>query len=75
MAAVVVTETLDWKLHGFDLLSEHALTGGRALTTAATKRSRDCRKACRESRRGFCCDGLESGLRELRRCIVRVGCC
>jgi hypothetical protein len=27
MAAVVVTDSLDWKLHGFDLLSEHALTG------------------------------------------------
>jgi len=25
MYAVVVTETLDWKLHGFDLLSEHSL--------------------------------------------------
>ena len=24
MAAVVVTEQLDWRLHGFDLLSEHA---------------------------------------------------
>lgn len=23
MQAVVVTETLDWRLHGFDLLSEH----------------------------------------------------
>jgi hypothetical protein len=30
MAAVVVTDSLDWKLHGFDLLSEHALTGGPA---------------------------------------------
>jgi hypothetical protein len=27
MAAVVVTDSLDWKLHGFDLTSEHALTG------------------------------------------------
>lgn len=27
MAAVVVTDTLDWRLHGFDLTSEHALTG------------------------------------------------
>jgi hypothetical protein len=27
MAAVVVTETLDWRLHGFDLTSEHTLTG------------------------------------------------
>ena len=24
MAAIVVTEQLDWRLHGFDLLSEHA---------------------------------------------------
>ena len=24
MRAVVVTPTLDWRLHGFDLLSEHA---------------------------------------------------
>lgn len=23
----MVTETLDWRLHGFDLLSEHALSG------------------------------------------------
>jgi hypothetical protein len=30
MAAVVVTDSLDWKLHGFDLLSEHALTGAAA---------------------------------------------
>lgn len=28
MAAVVVTEQLDWRLHGFDLLSEHAGGGG-----------------------------------------------
>jgi hypothetical protein len=28
MAAVVVTDSLDWKLHGFDLTSEHALTVG-----------------------------------------------
>ncbi|GAB4824254.1 hypothetical protein N2152v2_011300 [Parachlorella kessleri] len=27
-AAVVVTEQLDWKLHGFDLLSEHQWAGG-----------------------------------------------
>lgn len=26
MAAVVVTDSLDWKLHGFDLLSEAACT-------------------------------------------------
>jgi hypothetical protein len=32
MAAVVVTDTLDWKLHGFDLTSEHALTGTCALS-------------------------------------------
>lgn len=25
MEAVVVTETLDWKLHGFDLLTEHSI--------------------------------------------------
>lgn len=31
MSAVVVTSTLDWKLHGFDLLSEHALPGDFAL--------------------------------------------
>jgi SCY1-like protein 1 len=29
MAAVVVTGQLDWRLHGFDLLSEHA--GGAEL--------------------------------------------
>lgn len=28
MASVVVTEQLDWKLHGFDLLSEHQWAGG-----------------------------------------------
>lgn len=27
MRAVVVTPTLDWRLHGFDLLSEHAAAG------------------------------------------------
>lgn len=27
MAAVVVTDSLDWRLHGFDLLSEHSLSG------------------------------------------------
>lgn len=32
MAAVVVTDSLDWKLHGFDLTSEHALTGVCALS-------------------------------------------
>ncbi|KAF6265414.1 armadillo-type protein [Scenedesmus sp. NREL 46B-D3] len=35
MAAVVVTDSLDWKLHGFDLLSEHALTGDFALKQAS----------------------------------------
>ncbi|WIA22885.1 hypothetical protein OEZ86_009825 [Tetradesmus obliquus] len=35
MAAVVVTDSLDWKLHGFDLLSEHALTGDFALKHAS----------------------------------------
>lgn len=31
MAAVVVTDTLDWKLHGFDLLSEHSSVLGSPL--------------------------------------------
>ncbi|KAF5836824.1 kinase-like domain-containing protein [Dunaliella salina] len=31
MDAVVVTDTLDWKLHGFDLLSEHALPPDHCL--------------------------------------------
>ena len=35
MAAVVVTETLDWKLHGFDLLSEAACQGDFALQHAS----------------------------------------
>jgi hypothetical protein len=34
MAAVVVTDSLDWKLHGFDLLSEHALTGAADCGTS-----------------------------------------
>lgn len=34
-AAVVVTDTLDWKLHGFDLLSEAALPADHALQHAA----------------------------------------
>mmetsp|Transcript_8758 Transcript_8758/g.18684 ORF Transcript_8758/g.18684 Transcript_8758/m.18684 type:complete len:802 (-) Transcript_8758:459-2864(-) len=34
LEAVVVTETLDWKLHGFDLVSEHTLPGDFALTNA-----------------------------------------
>ncbi|CAD7699921.1 unnamed protein product [Ostreobium quekettii] len=33
MAAVGVTEKLDWKLHGFDLLSEHASIVGSPLHT------------------------------------------
>lgn len=28
LASVVVTEALDWKLHGFDLLGEHAAVAG-----------------------------------------------
>lgn len=35
LAAVVVTDNLDWKLHGFDLLSEMTLTGDFALTNAS----------------------------------------
>jgi SCY1-like protein 1 len=35
MAAIVVTETLDWKLHGFDLLSEAACQGDFALRQAS----------------------------------------
>ncbi|GBF94506.1 hypothetical protein Rsub_07040 [Raphidocelis subcapitata] len=35
MAAIVVNDTLDWKLHGFDLLSEAALTGDPALQHAS----------------------------------------
>lgn len=27
MRAVVVTSTLDWRLHGFDLLSDHSAAG------------------------------------------------
>ena len=27
MRAIVVTPTLDWRLHGFDLLSEHTAAG------------------------------------------------
>eukprot|EP00878_Enallax_costatus_P016353 GHUV01017153.1.p1 GENE.GHUV01017153.1~~GHUV01017153.1.p1 ORF type:complete len:345 (+),score=98.92 GHUV01017153.1:319-1353(+) len=35
MSAVVVTDSLDWRLHGFDLLSEHTLTGDFALKHAS----------------------------------------
>ncbi|KAG2438971.1 hypothetical protein HYH02_010763 [Chlamydomonas schloesseri] len=35
MAAVVVTASLDWKLSGFDLLSEHALPPDHALQNAS----------------------------------------
>jgi hypothetical protein len=35
MSAVAVTDTLDWKLHGFDLLSEAACQGDFALQHAA----------------------------------------
>jgi hypothetical protein len=35
MAAVVVTESLDWRLHGFDLLSEAACQGDFALRQAS----------------------------------------
>jgi hypothetical protein len=35
--AVVVTETLDWKLHGFDLLSEHTLQVRRPQHTATVQ--------------------------------------
>ncbi|MEW5318095.1 MAG: hypothetical protein WDW38_009346 [Sanguina aurantia] len=35
LSAVVVTESLDWKLHGFDLLSELALPGDSALQQAS----------------------------------------
>ncbi len=36
MAAVVVTEQLDWRLHGFDLLSEHGGGGFDWPLTAAS---------------------------------------
>jgi hypothetical protein len=35
LAAVVVTESLDWKLSGFDLLSEHALPGDFSLSNSS----------------------------------------
>ena len=35
MAAVVVTDQLDWRLHGFDLLSEHAGGGELPLINAS----------------------------------------
>lgn len=34
MGSVVVTDTLDWKLHGLDLLSEHQWAGDLPLTSA-----------------------------------------
>lgn len=34
MGSVVVTDTLDWKLHGLDLLSEHQWSGDLPLTSA-----------------------------------------
>ncbi len=36
MATVVVTEQLDWKLHGFDLLSEHQWAGGELPLMSAS---------------------------------------
>ena len=37
MRTVVVTEQLDWRLHGFDLLSEHVApaTGDWALSASS----------------------------------------
>lgn len=35
MAAVVVSESLDWRLHGFDLLSEHSGPANMSLINAA----------------------------------------
>ncbi len=35
LSAIVVTDSLDWKLHGFDLLSEHVLQGDFALQHAS----------------------------------------
>ena len=35
MAAVVVTDQLDWRLHGFDLLSEHEGVGDLPLMAAS----------------------------------------
>ena len=36
MAAVVVTETLDWRLHGFDLVSEHSGSAAELPLMAAS---------------------------------------
>ncbi len=35
MGSVVVTDTLDWKLHGLDLVSEHQWSGDLPLTSAS----------------------------------------
>ena len=35
MTAVVVTETLDWRLHGLDLMTEHMATGDLPLMSAS----------------------------------------
>ncbi len=35
MRAVVVTETLDWRLHGLDLMTEHMATGDLPLMSAS----------------------------------------
>jgi len=50
MAAVVVTEQLDWRLHGFDLLSEHAGGGFDWPLMASSWMVRFCNR--RISRRG-----------------------
>lgn len=35
MRAVVVTDTLDWKLHGLDLMTDHQATGDLPLMSAS----------------------------------------
>ena len=35
MRAVVVTETLDWRLHGLDLMTDHQATGDLPLMSAS----------------------------------------
>ena len=35
MEAVLVTQQLDWRLHGFDLLSEHEGTGELPLAASS----------------------------------------
>lgn len=49
MAAVVVTDTLDWRLHGFDLTSEHALTGDGCTMKVHSRRlqSTDATSCCK----------------------------